>query len=64
MTLLTDWWTALGGTTEELPQVELSGEGTLPSEFAVTDLATGAVSVAAAAIAELMAKRCNTHAPV
>jgi crotonobetainyl-CoA:carnitine CoA-transferase CaiB-like acyl-CoA transferase len=64
MTLLAEWWAALGGTTEELPQVELSGEGTLPSAFAVTDLATGAVSVAAAAIAELMAKRCNTHAPV
>jgi hypothetical protein len=44
--------TALGGTSEELPQIELSGEATLPSAFAVTDLATGAVSPAAAAIAK------------
>jgi CoA-transferase family III len=64
MTLLTDWWTALGGTTEELPQVDLSGQGALPSAFAVTDFAAGAVGVAAAAIAELIAKRGDAHAPV
>jgi hypothetical protein len=62
MTLLTEWWTALGGSAEELPQVDFSGEGALPSAFAVTDFAAGAVGVAAAAIAELIAKCCNGHA--
>jgi crotonobetainyl-CoA:carnitine CoA-transferase CaiB-like acyl-CoA transferase len=35
----------------------------LPSAFAVTDFAAGAVGVAAAAIAELIAKRCDVHTP-
>ena len=61
MTLLADWWIALGGIQEDLPHVELTGEGALPSAFAVTDFAAGAVGVAGAAIAELIAKRCNVH---
>ncbi len=38
--------------------------GELPSAFAVTDFATGAVGVAAAAIAELIAKRCDARSQV
>jgi hypothetical protein len=44
-----------------LPQIEFSGAGALPSAFAVTDFAAGAVGLAAAAIAELIAKRCDAH---
>ncbi len=62
MTLLAEWWTALGGAAEELPQVDVTGTGALPSAFAVTDFAAGAVGVAGAAIAELIAKHCDAHA--
>jgi hypothetical protein len=64
MTMLAEWWTALGGTAEGLPQVDFTGEGALPSAFAVTDFAAGAVGVAAAAIAELIAKQCDAYAQV
>jgi hypothetical protein len=59
--LLSEWWTALGGTAEELPQIEFAGAGALPSAFAVTDFAAGAVGVATAAIADLIAKRCDAR---
>jgi len=64
MTLLTEWWTALGGTAEELPQIDFAGEGALTSAFDVTGFAAGAIGIAAAAIGELIAKRCNAHAQV
>lgn len=51
---LREIWQAARGESAFLEQVRLSGEGSLPSVFAVTDLATGAIAAAGLAVAELV----------
>jgi hypothetical protein len=48
-------WRALGGETPWLDRVDISGQGDLPSAFAVTDLATASVAAAALSVAERIA---------
>jgi hypothetical protein len=55
-------WGAAGGTDEWLARVSFAGEGALPSVFAVSDLAAGAVGAAALAVAEFTATTA-TQAP-
>jgi hypothetical protein len=56
---LREIWLAVGGEPAALPAVEITGEGDLPSAFAVTDMATAAAGAAALAVAELV----GTSAP-
>jgi len=58
--ILESFWTALGGEPSKLEPIEVTGSGALPSTFAVTDFASAALAVAAAAVRELI--RCNTGA--
>ena len=51
---LVDIWRGLGGNAALLAQVEMAGEGALPSVFAVSDLAAGSVGACGLAIAELL----------
>nr|WP_144424184.1 CoA transferase [Herbaspirillum hiltneri] len=51
---LREIWLAARGESAFLEQVRLSGEGSLPSVFAVTDLAAGAIGAAGLAVAELV----------
>ncbi|WP_369871170.1 CoA transferase [Herbaspirillum sp. 3R-3a1] len=51
---LREIWLAAQGESAFLEQVRLSGEGSLPSVFAVTDLAAGAIGAAGLAVAELV----------
>jgi len=48
-------WRALGGEAAWLDRVEISGQGDLPSAFAVTDLAAASVAAAALSVAERIA---------
>lgn len=50
---LSEIWTALGGRASRLSRVVIGGEGALPSAFAVTDLAAGAVAAAGLALSDL-----------
>ncbi len=50
-------WRDLGGHADVLDRVEISGEGDLPSVFAVSDLAAAAVASVGAAISELITAR-------
>ena len=50
-------WTALGGDPALLPAVTFTGEGDLPSAFAVSDLAAGSIAAAGLAIAALIVTR-------
>ena len=43
---------ALGGDAKSDSRVEFTGEGALPSVFAVTDLAAASIGAAALAVAE------------
>src|SRR6185312_5574199 len=51
---LRDIWIALGGDAALLPTATFSGEGDLPSAFAVSDLAAAGVGAVGLAIAELL----------
>src|SRR5450830_1907894 len=51
---LREIWLAAKGQASYLDQVQLRGAGSLPSIFAVTDLAVGAVGAAGLAVAELV----------
>jgi hypothetical protein len=55
-------WTALCGPPAALDAVRFTGDGGLPSTFAVSDLAASTIAVAALAIAEL-ARACGGPAP-
>ena len=46
-------WGSLGGTAAETARVTIAGQGSLPSTFAVTDLACAAVATAALSVADL-----------
>jgi hypothetical protein len=50
-------WTAIGGESDFLNNLEITGSGDLPSVFAVSDLATAAIGTAGLAVAELIATR-------
>ena len=54
---LTLIWTAIGGDPDWPAQMHISGEGELPSVFAVSDLAGGSIGAACLAVAELLAMR-------
>jgi CoA-transferase family III len=56
-TFLSDIWTSLGGDTGLLSAVTMTGEGALPSAFAVSDLAAASVAAAGLAVAELISAR-------
>ena len=53
--VLASIWDALGGPPEWLGRLDETGEGHLPSCFAVSDLAAASVGAAALAVAELLA---------
>ncbi len=55
--LLRDAWTSLGGRTEDTTHLRMTGEGSLQSVFAVTELAAAAIGTASLAVAELVAAR-------
>jgi CoA-transferase family III len=55
--VLTLIWTALCGAPDWPAQVHFSGEGDLPSVFAVSDLAGASLGAACLAVAELLATR-------
>jgi CoA-transferase family III len=46
-------WTELGGSLAAFETLQLTGDGVLPSCFAVTELASGAIAAAGLSIAEL-----------
>ena len=50
-------WSAAGGESDFLTNLEITGTGDLPSVFAVSDLATAAIGTAGLATAELIATR-------
>ncbi len=52
---LSTMWRALGGDTAVVEHIEFVGSGNLPSAFAVSPFAAGAVGAAGAAVAELIA---------
>ena len=49
------FWQAAGGDAALLAHVSMTGDGVLPSAFAVTDFAAAAISAAGLAMAELLA---------
>ena len=57
MDLLQEIWGAIGGTPSEDPTIEMAGAGSLPSVFAVSDLAAASVGAASLAVAELITTR-------
>ncbi|MCC0036352.1 MAG: CoA transferase [Hoeflea sp.] len=57
-------WSALGGAPDMSESVEISGQGSLPSVFAVSDFATAAVAVAGLALAEWTDARSGQMPPV
>ena len=64
MRLLSELWASLGGSPDVLDHVTVGGQGALPSVFRVTDLASAAVGVAGAAIAELVGEASGGVPPV
>jgi len=52
-----DFWSALGGEADVPNALRFTGDGGLPSTFAVTDLASAAIGGAALSIAELVRQR-------
>jgi crotonobetainyl-CoA:carnitine CoA-transferase CaiB-like acyl-CoA transferase len=51
-TMISGLWTAMGGRPDLLDQVMVTGEGSLPSIFAVSDFATAAIAASGLALAE------------
>jgi hypothetical protein len=62
--LLEELWHSLGGPAKFASQAEITGIGSLPSAFAVTELAAAAIGVAGLAVAELIAMRHGIRSPV
>ena len=63
-TFLREIWTSLGGEPAWTREVSFTGSGDLPSVFAVSDLAAGAIAAAGLAVAELMSARGLTASKV
>jgi hypothetical protein len=61
--ILGDIWAALEGNPALLGAVRFDGEGSLPSAFAVSDLAAGAVAAAGLAIAEYAVQSSRSTPP-
>lgn len=59
--LLESFWSALDGDPSELDGMDSTGSGALPSNFAVTDFASAALGVAAAAVRKLMRRDTATR---
>jgi len=57
-------WLAVGGDAGSVSGVEVTGEGDLPSVFAVSDLVTGAAGAAALAVAEFVGTTAPRRAAV
>jgi hypothetical protein len=55
ISILRDLWTALGGKSEFLSNLDTTGSGDLPSVFPVSDLAAAAIGAAGLAMAEHIA---------
>jgi CoA-transferase family III len=51
---LREFWQAVGGNPESLTQVTVTGRGSLPSAFAVTEFATAAIGAASLALTEFV----------
>jgi crotonobetainyl-CoA:carnitine CoA-transferase CaiB-like acyl-CoA transferase len=64
MAMLTKIWAVPGGSANALHRVVQRGEGSLPSVFAVTDLAAASVGAAGLAISELIAAHGVAPLPV
>jgi len=62
--MIAELWCALGGAPELTEKVQVTGEGALPSVFAVSDFATAAVAAAGLALAEWTAARSGTASDV
>lgn len=60
MRFLSQFWQALGGPAEHERALEITGEGALPSVFAVTELAVAAIATAGLAVTELLATKYAT----
>lgn len=56
-TLLTRFWSDIGGAPDDARAVAFTGAGALPSVFAVTEFAAAAVAAAGLAVSELVALR-------
>lgn len=54
--LATDMWGALGGDADLIESVSFTGEGSLPSPFALTDLAGAAFGMVGTAVGELLSE--------
>lgn len=57
---LRQFWLAAGGDPALLSQVAITGQGALPSAFAVTEFATAAIGAAGLAMAEFVAAGAGT----
>jgi CoA-transferase family III len=57
MSIARELWTGIGGESDFLNNLEITGSGDLPSVFAVSDLAAASIGVAGLGIAELIATR-------
>ncbi|MBR1216553.1 CoA transferase [Bradyrhizobium sp. U87765 SZCCT0131] len=57
--LLREIWQAVGGDAADLRHVAVTGAGSLPSAFHVSDLATAAIGAASLAVAELVATQAG-----
>jgi len=62
--ILNEIWSTLEGPTAPAPGVEFTGEGALPSRFAVTDFAAATIGAAGAALADLIATTGSDAPPV
>src|SRR6266436_6992800 len=60
--LAADVWASIGGNAAALEALSVSGDGDLPSRFAVTDLASATIGVAGLAVADpchRLSHRCD-----
>jgi crotonobetainyl-CoA:carnitine CoA-transferase CaiB-like acyl-CoA transferase len=62
--ILESFWTALRGDPAALEAIAVTGTGALPSAFAVTDFASAAVAVAAAAVREIIHGNTGSRPPL
>ncbi|BBK42282.1 CoA-transferase [Allostella vacuolata] len=62
--MLAEIWSAADGAPAALERVRMTGEGSLPSVFAVTDLASASVAAAGLAVSEWLAANARPPAPV
>jgi len=61
-TMIAALWSALGGRPDLVAKVDVAGEGSLPSIFAVSDFAASAIATAGIALAEWTGARSGASA--